>query len=63
MTLCNEFIQNVTVEYQIWGYILWVFKFCDSISKMVIAKKKTFLRVFPYTRQLLQSHYIHSYTL
>ena len=63
MTLYNEFIQNVTVEYHIWGVYFVGVKFCDSISKLGNYKKKTFLRVFPYTRQLLQSHYIHNYTL
>ena len=42
MTLYNEFIQNVTVEYHIWGIYFVGVKFCDSISKLGNCKKKHF---------------------
>ena len=43
MTLYNEFIQNVTVEYHIWGVYFVGVKFCDSISKFGNCKKNIFM--------------------
>ena len=42
MTLYNEFIQNVTVEYHIWGVYFVGVKFVILYPNLVIAKK-TFL--------------------
>ena len=42
MTLYNEFIQNVTVEYHIWGVYFVGVKFFNSISKFGNCKKKLF---------------------
>ena len=45
MTLYNEFIQNVTVEYHIWGVYFVGVKFCDSISKLGNCKKNIFMSI------------------
>ena len=45
MTLYNEFIQNVTVEYHIWGVYFVGVKFCDSISKFGNCKKNIFMSI------------------